>query len=382
MLSVRFKKFIKYIFLPGSFVWFILLSITVLIPNNPILKVLSDVLNVPYDSLILKPLVGQGFNSLDTFMYGTMYYFFALCSVASIAFGFFVLGKRKKWFEKFLLLQAFAIPRERINWGKVYDGFSNAPIAFATLRVIQKRDDRDVVLVSSVSDLDGKYRMYAQFEEGEYVLEVKANGYEIYSMIFKTGKVGQNIMDYVPMKPATTKLYSENPKVKLLSTARLYGILVVFIYSISILSFLHTIYSSLFHFGMISILNLVFYGFAALWNTYTLIYRRLERPGRIIEQGSATPIQSAQVQLYREGRQVGSEVTNVSGIVQFDVEPGIYEIKISKNGYGVSAEIGVEDKMFIRISQHGFLDHNINLIPLDKGKDISGAMPNPFGSIG
>lgn len=380
MLSTRFKKFIKYIFLPGSFIWLVLLSITVLIPNNPILRVLGDVLNVPYETLILKPLVGQGFNSFDTFMYGTMYYIFALCSFVSIVSGFFVLGKRKKWFEKFLLLQAFAIPRERINWGKVYDGFSNAPIAFATLRVIQKRDDRDVVLVSSVSDLDGKYRMYAQFEEGSYLLEVKANGYEVYSVSFETRKIGENILVNVPMKPLTSKLYSENPKDMTLSPAKQYRLLVIFLLSVSILSFAHSVYSSLFHFGMISILNLVFYGFAAPWNIYILVYRKLERPGRIVDQESSSPVQSAQVQLYREGRAVGSEVTNVSGIVQFDVEPGIYEIKISKSGYGVSAEIGVEDKMHIRITHHGFLDHNINLVPLNKGTDISGAMPNPFGS--
>src|SRR5690606_2240163 len=141
------------------------------IPNNPILSYISKLTQIPETDLILKPFIGDGVNNFDTFMYGSVVYStLAVLSVTSIIFGFFVLGKGRAWFEKLLLLQAFAIPRERINWGKVYDGFTDKPLAFATLRIIQKKDAKEVVVVSTVSDLDGRYRMYVQFESGEYIL--------------------------------------------------------------------------------------------------------------------------------------------------------------------------------------------------------------------
>jgi hypothetical protein len=342
---------------------------------------ISDVLNIPTQDLVLKPFVGTGFNDFDTFMYsGLVYTSLAFLSVTSIVFGFFVLGKGRAWFEKLLLLQAFAIPRERINWGKVYDGFTNKPIPFATLRIIQKKDGKEQVIVSTVSDLDGRYRMYVQFESGEYVLQVKANGYDDHLQSFRTSASGQNITANIPLKPFSAKLYSQSLEKPLFSKDTLYTLLIVYVYFASIITFLHIAYSLFFHFGFVALFNLIFYGFAAPWNTYVIVSRLLEKPGRIIDKYHDAPIQSAQVQLFLDGNQIASSISNTHGIVQFDVEPGVYEIKLSKQGYGLEGSIEESEAFTAAINNQGFLAHNIFMTPLQKNMAATTNLLNPFGS--
>jgi 5-hydroxyisourate hydrolase-like protein (transthyretin family) len=377
----NFTLFLKYIFLPASLFWMFAQLITVHVPNNPILSYISKLTQIPEADLVLKPFVGQGLNDFDTFMYSSLVYAtIAVLSVTSIIFGFLVLGKGRAWIEKLLLLQAFAIPRERINWGKVYDGHTDKPIAFATLRIIQKKDGKEVVVISTVSDLDGRYRMYVQFESGEYVLQVKANGYDDYVQIFNASRSAQNVTVNIPLKPFSAKLYSEGLEKPLFTKDTLYTLLIVYVYFASIITFIHIGYSMFFHFGMVSLFNLIFYGFAAPWNTFVLINRTVSKPGRIVDKYNASPIQSAQVQLFKEGKQISSSISNANGIVQFDAEPGTYEIRLSKQGYALEGSIEESDKFKAAINNQGFLDHNIFMTPMQRDMTATTNLLNPFGS--
>lgn len=376
-----FLNVLKVIFVTFSFTWLTLQLLSVHIPKsyNYVLNFISDKFDIPYESLILKPVVGRGVNEFDTFLYSdTVYAILLVLALSSVVLGFLIIGKGRSLFERLLLLQAFALPKERENWGKVYDSHTSNPVPFASVRILDG-SAKSTVLVSSITDLYGRYRIYSNFKSIKYKIQVIATGYQVYINEISTGKGWKNLT----LNIALTKENDKNASFLVSKYAsyrhNLYQLLVIYIYVVSVVTFLHILYSLFTHFGAVALINLAAYGFAAPWNTYVLLSRNFAKPGRIIDEKTAKPLAGVLVQVYKGLKQQVSTVSDERGIVRLDLPQGKYHVKFYKQGYNY-VEFNRAGLLEISVTDQGLMADNVLLSP-DETVPLNpdGTLMNPFG---
>lgn len=383
-LDKRVIKIGKILFIALWAVWLPLQVLTGPIPIQPVKEFYSNLTGIPISQIsdVTRPGdPNSNLNAFDRFSRSPeLYTIMTWISGFVVIFGLIFLAKGRALFEKFLLLQVFALPVERESWGKVYDSTNNNPVPFSSVRLIRTdHSGAEKIVAQTVADLDGRYRLYSHLEGSDYEIEVKAQGYEIYR-----NKLNQSItsslvlVTNIPLQPANLKpgfnlTHSSNTIRNSITNT-----LIVFIYIVALLPGTITVYNLLFHFGLAAVVNAVLYGYAVPWNTYVLFRRVIFRPGKIIDSNTGLPLEGVTLEVFKDGKHILSAITDKSGIPKFDLELGKYSTKVSKQGYS-TAQSSRDQLQEIDITKEGFLNQNISLVQVGASSHLdSKLLLNPF----
>lgn len=372
------------IFIAGAIFWMTLVVTTSFIPanQNPFMPLFQTILGVGPD-FQAKPKIVTNVETFDDLLYSSTWYnFYALGSLIVIT-GLFTLTRGRNLIEKYIMLQAYALPRQRDRWGTVVDRKTRAPIAFAIVRVFRADSGgRKEFLTQTVADLDGKYRLYLNSRTTEnFVLEVTSPGYKTY-----TQKLGLSVLTAANEIRVNVILEKEADNVYI-NPVRAFFIanrswfmwfLTSLILLLSLTTFLHAIYSIIFHFNFVSTGNLIFYGFALPWNVFVLWERRKFNPGKMINTQTNVPVAGATMQVFLPNGNKISLLSDTQGIVKFDLEAGEYKAQVYKAGFVLDGK--PDNSITIRVNSDGFLVRNILLTPTGQPTGTgSDTLANPFG---
>ncbi len=380
----RLVKIGKILFIALWVVWLPLQVLTGPIPLQPVKEFYSNLTGIPIDQIAETTRPGDpnsNLNAFDKFSRSPeLYSFMTVISGIVIVTGLVFLSKGRALFEKFLLLQVFAIPLERETWGKIFDISNNNPVPFCSV-MLMKLDEQgnEKLAMQTVGDLDGRYRLYASLENGKYVVEVKAEGYQAYRKeLSQELSANLSLITNIPLVPLDYK-----PGINLTHSYntlrnRITNVLIAFIYVAALLPGTITVYNLIFHLGLAAIINAILYGYAVPWNTYVLFRRSIFRPGRIIDASSLQPIGNVTMEIFKDGKHILSTLSDKNGVPKFDLEEGKYSVKVSKQGYATQEnfENALQE---ISINKDGFLRDNISLSQINPNLDIQAkAFINPF----
>jgi 5-hydroxyisourate hydrolase-like protein (transthyretin family) len=299
----------------------------------------------------------------------------------SAILGALFLSANKSLVEIIFLFIGHILPRQRKYWGVVKDAKNKAPIPFATIRVIEHTADGDVIIAQTVSDQEGKYRIHIGLEKGKYSLIAKASGYLDFNSDVKrfsdplapSEVIGDIFMSKTLGSPAAGT--GNMPR------AFIYKYAILHIYLFSILLFAISIYGALAHTSIGTIINFLIFAYSIVWNTKVIRERALFKSGRVLDQQTGMPIESAQVSLFTDSRQIESTVSNQQGLPKFGILPGEYKITVSKKGYKL--ENSDEDGFVkVNVNSLGYLDQDVLLREVGnelERKESLTTLPNPFG---
>lgn len=365
------------IYLIGVGYWMLFVTLTAAYPDNPFIPIYTEITGIDPD-FIAKPYVPKEIKTFNDFLYSDYFYkFISIAALTSVVPGIFILGKKRNIFERVILLQAFALPRQRDYWGRVIDKNSNEPIAFSVVRIVKIDENNESLISESIADLDGRYRMYLPKFDDTYHIEVKSTGYKTYRAKIKDEYIGAN-------NEVKTNIFLEREneyispfkKIYRKYIGNLFNILMLFTLVISLITFLHSLYGILVHFNLISLGNFFFYGFAAPWNIFVLTERLRLRPGKIKNIRDYVPIPNVNLILYKDAQRIDSSLSDENGIVKINVKEGTYLAKVIKPGYLVKYE--ENDMLEIEVTKDGYLKNNIYMIPVIEGYSQTPKIINPF----
>ena len=156
-----FIQIFTIIFLIGAIIWMLtVISTTVLPSDNALKSIITSIFGLSRDFVARPTVVPKGDTSFEGWLYnGFLESFFTLATLIVIA-GLFTVTKGRNIVEKYILLQAYALPRQRNHWGEIQDSKTRKGIAFAIIRLYKKTENNEKQFVTqSISDLDGRYRL-------------------------------------------------------------------------------------------------------------------------------------------------------------------------------------------------------------------------------
>ncbi|MBL8014692.1 MAG: carboxypeptidase regulatory-like domain-containing protein [Candidatus Doudnabacteria bacterium] len=381
-MKEKLQKAFVALFIVGAIFWMLLVITTSFIPKdqNPLMPLFMAVLGVDED-FQAKPKIVTEVKTFDDLLYSqTWYNFYAVGSFIVIT-GLFTLTKGRNLVEKYMMLQAYALPRQRDHWGTVVDRKTRVPVAFASIRILKQDTGNATYVAQSVADLDGKYRLYLASRDGEYILEVTAPSYKPYrqklesTFVDGTKAVRVNIFlekELDDLKVSTLRQVLVNNQPLLLK------FLTALIFSLSLTTFLHAVYSIIMHFGFVSVGNMIFYGFALPWNIFVIWERRKFNPGKVLNTLDNKPIAGVSLQIFLPNGNMLSLLSDKEGIVKLDVEPGEYQMRVTKAGFLLDGK--PDATLTVSVNRDGYLRKNVYMKPTgEQLADSSSALANPFG---
>jgi predicted nucleic-acid-binding protein len=275
------------------------------------------------------------------------------------------------------------LPRERDFWGKVTDRKTHKPVPFSIIRVLSLDEDgKETFIAQSIADLDGRYRLYLSSSEFQFLLEVKSPGYKVHREEIRTTLIdGANVVkvNIVLDKEDDEALINPIRQFFVKNRATILSILISYIVFLSLVTFVHAVYSLIFHFNFVSIGDFIFYGFAFPWNVFVVLQRRRFNPGKILNYKNKQVIPNVSFQLFLPNKKMLSVLSDENGIIKFDVDPGSYDAKVFKPGYVIRDN---KETIEVDINNEGYLRDNIYLIPLTETvlmPSDGGTLQNPFG---
>jgi hypothetical protein len=368
------------IFLIGAIYWMVLVISTTILPRgNPIAAVANSIIGQPAD-FIAKPKVVEKVVTLDDWLESDAITTIFSGATIVVITGLFTLTRGRNVIEKYMLLQAYALPRQRDHWGKVLDSETQLPISFAAVRLLKAGDQGDQNVMQTVADLDGRYRMYHPQEPGIYFIEAQSSGYKLFRQkVVSTlieGKDAIRINAYLEKENANPARKSLRYQLFVTRRTQLLRILTGFIVVISLSTFTLGLYSLIFHFNFISVGNFIFYGFAFPWNMFVLWERRGIKAGRVVNARTDSEMPNVGMRLSLADGKAVSLFTDRNGMVKFDVEPGEYELHVIKSGYRVKNNLA--NALKVTITSDGYLENDIYMAPIAGEVEESSALPNPF----
>jgi hypothetical protein len=158
------------------------------------------------------------------------------------------------------------------------------------------------------------------------------------------------------------------------------SLLIAYIFFLSTVTFLHAVYSLVFHPNFMSVGDFIFYGFAFPWNVFVVLQRRRFNPGKILNNKTKQVVPNVSFQLFLPNNKMLSILSDENGIIKFDVDPGSYDAKVFKPGYVIRDG---NQTIEVDINNEGYLRDNIYLVPLTESVSLpidSGTLQNPFGN--
>lgn len=355
-------KILVTLFLIGMFTWLGLILSTQFLPaGNPVSNFITSALGLPSDfSSIPKP--KSAASSFDDIIYTDAFYNMYAISTSVILIAVFTLARGRNFVEKVILLQAYALPREREYWGKITDAFTHKPVQFATVRILKVQDGKEIFIEQTVTDLDGRYRLYIANPSGVYLIEVLSSGYATLKERIQTTLIqGKFVVRMNLVLQPVDGITVANPVQAFLFKHRSQILFAVTLYvlGLSLLVTSTAIYSLVAYPGISSYGNMMFYGWPAFWNFFVLLERRKFNPGRILNTRTKEPIAGATIQILLPTGEARSILSDTNGIIKVDADDGIYPGKVFKEGYALKEN--VLGQLPIEITPEGFIKQDIYL---------------------
>jgi len=247
-------------------------------------------------------------------------------TLLSIVLGLFILLVKRNIVEFFGIVLFSMIPRERKEWGTIFDKNSKQGVPLSNIRFYS---DDGKIIAQTISDINGRYRMSLyNIEEGKpYKLDVQSNGYAKLEKEIKFFKPSVSFIDDIPLEPQNKNQHRKRIYLNVLLGQKTYLFLSLILYINSILILVVSAYklSS----NAIAINFLTFYAsiIAVIWNGYMFIDMGEVKNGRILSMGSETPLENVIVKIKTENEDIIS-TSDKDGFVKFDIPPGTYKAKI------------------------------------------------------
>lgn len=369
------------IYLIGATYWMLLVVSTLILPRgNPIAPITTAIIGQSPD-FVAYPRVAEKIENFDDFTASRYVNVFFGASTIIAVVGLFTLTKGRNPLEKLMLLQAYALPRQREHWGKVIDASTQKPISFAVVRLIKVDGTAETNILQTVADLDGKYRIHLPKDGGTYFVEADSSDYRpkrqkaTSTLIDGDDSVRANLL---MEKVSSSKRHNSLRHFLLVQYRNAWlNMLTGFIMIVSLLSFMLGLYNLIFHFGFISVGNFTFYSCAFWWNVFVLSERFRVRAGRFINVKTNQPLASVGGRLLLTGGKAIVQFSDKSGRVRFDVEAGEYELQVSREGFMVKDNPA--NTLRVRVTKDGYLAEDIFLAPWRDELVTDSALPNPFG---
>jgi hypothetical protein len=301
----------------------------------------------------------------------------SLSIVFTIVAGIFLVRSRNI-FEMLAIFVASMLPRERKFWGVVFDENNQQAIPFSTIRVVRKEvPNHPQVILQTVTDLDGRYRLNLRERLGNLYLEVQAPSYQIVQKEINFLNVltsGNEVIDDIGLvRQAASpniwkeRFYSLRPK--------MYVFLKWVVYLSALTGFPFAFFVFLNNPVVINFIFLTVMIVSAIWNTMVIRDRHNPDAGKILTANRKS-IASAQVELFDNHRKLTSATTDANGIPQFTIPSGVYLIKVS---LVTGKQIITTSLVPVKVTNQGYLSNHIVLDLADLSKvPLQQALLNPF----
>jgi hypothetical protein len=300
----------------------------------------------------------------------TYYALYAVISIVAAILGTIILSKKRNIFEVLGMLGGFIIPNERRSWGSVRDESTRKPIPFAVVRLSEIKSDSNKLqgkaenIIQTVSDLDGRYRLYLNNASLKYQISVHAAGYVDLSsdLDLHTDPTKSNLFIedlYL------TKLTKE--KVGIVTNLnymrpRFYWYLIIAFYILSLFYVITgTFYVVAFPDSVYGVAQLAIFAVAFIWNTKILWERTHASRGRLMDNNTKQKLPNISLDLFDGSVQLTNTISDTSGFVKFDVKPGKYQLRLSSNLYKLESD---QEFIPVQVNNDGYIDKDIMLLPI------------------
>lgn len=257
--------------------------------------------------------------------------------------------------SRFGILYGILIPKKKKYWGFIYDINKYKPIPFAYISVFKDKE----MITRAISDEEGKYGILLE-KSGTYRIEVKAQGYDLFSKEFNIEKVGASVefLEDIPLSqigknPSLVNKLRFYYKAELIKTVRVILtvlMLIGFFYSLYVFSLFPNIINSLI---LVAYFGLFLINFLQL--ATSLILSRL---GKVIDVDTEKGLPGVSVRFYRGAKQVGVYLTNSQGRMKIRLSKGTYWCLANKEGY-VMSEITDAGSKDIEVTERGYISKDI-----------------------
>lgn len=301
---------------------------------------------------------------------------FLILSTISVILAILILYNGRSFLEMIYTFNFFIIPRQRKYWGLIKDSKSGTKVTLASISLLQIRDGKEIIVFSTVSDLDGHYRVRLTDFKSKFFIVVKAEGYQAYkkeieSSVKSIVKGGEYVEDiYLTRTNELVKVSNKWSSIK----SRLYTPLIIYLLLLSIFGFLLYINQFIIKPGIDSFLGAIMFALAVTWNIYIITERSRLPMGKILDEHDS-PIIGVSVKLFYNDKQLGTWLSDWNGVIKLEVGEGNYKLLVTKEGFKlIDSEDGfVEGK----VNKDGYLDKNIVMQKVGASGDNS-KLTNPF----
>lgn len=257
--------------------------------------------------------------------------------------------------SRFGILYGILIPKKKKYWGFIFDVNKYKPIPFAYISVFKDKE----MITRAISDEEGKYGILLE-KSGTYRIEVKAQGYDLFSKEFNIEKVGASVefLEDIPLSQIGKKPSYLN-KLRFYYKAELIKSLRVILTVLMLIGFFYSLYVFTLFPNIINSLILVAYFGLFLINFLQLATSLiLSRLGRVIDIDTEKGLPGVSVRFYREAKQVGVYLTNSQGRMKVRLSKGTYWCLANKEGY-VMSEITDAGSKDIEVTERGYISKDI-----------------------
>lgn len=308
---------------------------------------------------------------------------YTLISTVFAVVGTFVITRRRSLYAALGLFVAFIIPRERRHWGRVKDRESRQSIPFARVMLVSQRLNGETkILKETVTDVDGKYRLFISGGSKDHKLRVVANNYQQVDLpiatIARKGELIEVTDDILLDSKGETSIISRSrvkPRVYryMMWLTYLFSIIYLVIFYYYFLAFPDSLYGAIVG---------VMFTISVVRNTQVMKERFFRPKGRILEKETKDPIPNVHANLLAGKGVRDTKTTDDRGLVSFNAEAGTYKLQAYKDGYEVASVVDQGGVLDVEVDASGFLKENIYLwrtevsVATSDGGDAS--FLNPF----
>lgn len=377
-------KTARGIIILAGILWSLDLITIMIFGYDRVARMTAELLNLPATQF-LTPAAPWSNPALNN-IFLSLYTPFLVISGFATILGTLILSPNRSLWEIVMLFVGGAIPRQRKYWGLVFDQKTNKPVAFAVIRILQKEADETYTEVGkTVTDLDGRYRMYLPIKNKNYRLEVQSEGYQPFV----------KEIDYRHQKLIESALIEDIPLVENASAQdsfksffytlrpKLYPYVMYFLFLFTEVASVWALYGLVVYFYLDTLTFMLIYGSSFIWNCITIYDRIKNKTGKVIDEKNKRPLAGALVQVFNDNKQILAIVSDQEGVVKFDLKPGDYIVKVYKENYTVS-ENSAETSLTVHITNQGYLSRDIHLYPVsENGLNtlLGNSLANPFAEI-
>ena len=305
---------------------------------------------------------------LDIMNLITVVYFLGALLIVGLAAAV-SLGTRDG-FEVLALFMTGMLPRERKQWGKVFDQQTKQPLAFEPVRIYLDSQATPVLVAEARTDADGRYRLSFKGQKGQkYTLQVSDASYKPYTYKLEdyllTGE--QDIVNDIPLQKleSADNSFSAN---FYRSRTKYYWTLLRVIYVIYFLLLIMMIVFMIDNplFGNLIALLVVLT--SVLWNTRILLGHNEVLKGKVMTNVDHKPLPGATVDLIViDGH--SQVVADADGVPRFAVQAGVYRGTVKSPGYTM---LGVDTQGYklIKIGKEGYATADMLMAPMSEAFKI------------